>query len=77
MEFVEWPRVDQDARARIDRLLVDVAMPGMSGIELVRRARVKHRRLRALFATGYATAKPVELGGDALLKKPYRFDTLA
>jgi DNA-binding response OmpR family regulator len=33
--------------------------------------------LRALFATGYAAAKPVELGEDALLKKPYRVDTLA
>jgi PAS domain S-box-containing protein len=61
----------------IDLLLVDVAMPGMNGIELVRRARAKEPRLRALFATGYAAAKPVELGEDALLKKPYRVDTLA
>ena len=61
----------------IDLLLVDVAMPGMNGIELVRRARAKDPRLRALFATGYAAAKPVELGGDSLLKKPYRVDTLA
>ena len=61
----------------IDLMLVDVAMPGMNGIELVRRARARDPQLRALFATGYASAKPVDLGGDSLLKKPYRVDALA
>src|SRR5258707_13293382 len=38
----------------IDLLLVDVAMPGMNGVEMVRRARERQPTLRALFATGYA-----------------------
>ena len=37
---------------RIDLLVIDVAMPGMNGIEVVRRAREHHQAMRALFVTG-------------------------
>jgi FixJ family two-component response regulator len=59
-------------------LLVDVAMPGMNGVELVRRARKRQPALRALFATGYADIDAFEhVGDDLLLQKPYRLETLA
>jgi len=62
----------------IDLLLVDVAMPGMNGVELVRRARKRQPALRALFATGYADIDAFEhVGDDLLLQKPYRLETLA
>jgi signal transduction histidine kinase/ActR/RegA family two-component response regulator len=57
---------------RIDLLLVDVAMPGTNGIEVVRRARLRRPALRALFVTGNAASYRAELlGGDGLLEKPY------
>jgi PAS domain S-box-containing protein len=62
----------------IDLLLVDVAMPGMNGVEMVRRAREHQPALRALFATGYADIDAFEhAGSDLLLPKPYRLETLA
>jgi PAS domain S-box-containing protein len=63
---------------RVDLLLVDMAMPGMSGVELIRRAREGRPGLRALLVTGYADLNafsPAE--GDLVLQKPYRLDRLA
>jgi CheY-like chemotaxis protein len=38
----------------IDLLLLDFAMPGMSGAEVARHVRARHPRLPILFVTGYA-----------------------
>src|SRR5437762_587599 len=38
----------------IDLLLVDMAMPGMNGVELIKRAREHRPSLRAMLVTGYA-----------------------
>jgi PAS domain S-box-containing protein len=62
----------------VDLLLVDMAMPGMSGVELIRRAREGRPALRAMLVTGYADLNaysPAE--GDLVLQKPYRLDRLA
>jgi CheY-like chemotaxis protein len=40
--------------AAIDLMLIDFAMPGMSGAELARRVRAKRPRLPVLFITGFA-----------------------
>ena len=70
-----------DALARadhVDLLIVDMAMPGMSGVELIRRAREHRPGLRAMLVTGYAdlTAfSPDE--SDLVLQKPYRLERLA
>ncbi len=57
-----------------DLMVVDVAMPGLTGIETVKRARQRCPFLRVLYVTGYvdmAGAEP-QTGGDPLLKKPFK-----
>jgi signal transduction histidine kinase/CheY-like chemotaxis protein len=61
--------------ARVDLLLTDVVMPGMSGHELAARVTVTHPHLKVLFASGYlpdAFPDRGRLGPDVqFLAKPY------
>ncbi|NYZ12661.1 PAS domain-containing protein [Azospirillum sp. RWY-5-1] len=74
----------EEALARIaadgppDLLLTDQAMPGMSGAELIRRARAEHPALRALCMTGYAEGQdsPTLPDGVRVLHKPFDTATL-
>ena len=61
-----------------DLLVIDVAMPGLNGVETLRRARQQRPALRALYITGYADIAGAELqiGGEPLLKKPFRLSDL-
>jgi PAS domain S-box-containing protein len=61
-----------------DLLVVDLAMPGLSGPETVRLARRTRPELKALFCTGYADLARFEdeTGGEVLLKKPFGPDAL-
>jgi CheY-like chemotaxis protein len=62
----------------VDLLIVDMAMPGMNGVELIRRARERQGDLRAMLVTGYADIAafaPAEC--DLVLQKPYRLERLA
>ena len=62
----------------VDLLIADMAMPGMSGVELIRRARERYLGLRAMLVTGYADVaafSPAE--EDYVLQKPYRLERLA
>ena len=61
-----------------DLLVMDLAMPGLSGAETVRLARRTRPNLKALFCTGYADVSrfEAETGGDVLLKKPFAPDAL-
>ncbi len=66
------------ARDPVDILFTDVMMPGITGIELARRARQRHPRLPVLLASGYSE----EIAGGAArafetLAKPYGARTLA
>jgi CheY-like chemotaxis protein len=68
-----------DANPAIDLLIADFAMPGMSGIELLERARAKRPEIRALFITGYVdrTWSGGKFADEVVLKKPFTTDQLA
>lgn len=65
--------------ASFDLLLTDVSMPGMSGVELARRAREVAPAMKLLFASGYADidAFGQKLAEEEVVKKPYRVADLA
>jgi CheY-like chemotaxis protein len=62
----------------IGMLMTDVVMPGMTGPELVERARVRYPDLRVLFVTGYVgEAGEAEMFRDAaILHKPFTLRAL-
>jgi CheY-like chemotaxis protein len=61
-----------------DVLVVDVAMPGLNGVETVRQARQRWPALRVLYITGYAdlAGPDVQLGSEPVLQKPFRLNHL-
>jgi PAS domain S-box-containing protein len=62
-----------------DLLVVDIAMPDLSGIDTIRRARERWPGLRALYVTGFADAVGAQLqtGGEPVLQKPFRLTDLS
>lgn len=57
---------------KIDLLLTDVIMPGMSGPQLARLAKKRWPEIRVLYMSGYADDDIQELDGDfAFLQKPF------
>ena len=62
----------------VDLLIVDMAMPGMNGVELIKRARERWGDLKAMLVTGYAdVAAFAPANSDLVLQKPYRLERLA
>lgn len=70
------------ATASFDAVLLDISMPGMSGLEVCRRIRADPAlsRLRLIAYTAHAfestTAEIMTAGFDALLLKPIRREAL-
>jgi CheY-like chemotaxis protein len=66
---------------RIDLLLTDVVLPGMSGRELAHQAQLMRPGLKVLFMTGYSRNAVVHQGrldpGVQLIQKPITQDQLA
>jgi CheY-like chemotaxis protein len=62
---------------RIDALITDYAMPGMTGVELANKARELYPELPILLATGYADLPSGTTTDLPRLSKPYRQAELA
>jgi signal transduction histidine kinase/CheY-like chemotaxis protein len=65
------------AGAKIDLLVTDYAMPGMTGLQLAEKARALHPGLPILLATGYADLPARSALDVPRLSKPYRQSELA
>jgi PAS domain S-box-containing protein len=65
--------------SQFDLLLADVAMPGLSGVDVVNAARQLGHAPRVLYATGYADLGAYRPGleGEDMIRKPYRMADLA
>ncbi len=63
----------------IDALVTDIAMPGLSGIDLVRALDERAPTLRVLFMSGFALGAPVPTSrpGSAFIAKPFTLPLLA
>jgi signal transduction histidine kinase/ActR/RegA family two-component response regulator len=68
-------RLRQDAR--VDLVITDYAMPGMTGIQLADELHRIRPRLPVLLMTGHADVQGSVLGGIERLAKPLRQETLA
>ncbi len=66
-------------RAAPDLIITDYLMPGITGAELVLRARETLPGVPMIIATGYADMKAIEqvIGDDMLLRKPFQLAELA
>lgn len=65
------------ARQRYDLLFSDVSLPGMSGVDLARKALDQTPGMRVIFASGYGDAMLRHLDFPYLsLQKPYELDQL-
>jgi DNA-binding NtrC family response regulator len=66
-----------DGDERVDLLLTDVVMPGLTGPELAHRLVEKRPSLRVICMSGYTDGvSDAELGRWPLLRKPVRRDAL-
>ena len=68
------------ARGGVDAIVVDFAMPGMTGAEVARRARLTHPGLPILMVSGYSDSEAIEsaVGADTvLISKPFDIATLS
>lgn len=64
---------------RFDLLMTDIAMPGMTGVELAKRVRSVDSGLPILFSSGYADVRSFgeNLTEEIVLKKPFRISEVA
>ena len=66
--------LEQVAMLQPDLVLMDLAMPGMNGLETIRQARLRRPGLRSLLITGYAA---IPSGAEIpVLHKPFTLDEL-
>lgn len=66
--------------SHIDVVLSDIHMPGLSGVELLRAVKSKHKGLPIIMISGMATAitrdKVVKMGSLMFMEKPVSFELL-
>ncbi|MBN2265370.1 MAG: response regulator [Candidatus Aminicenantes bacterium] len=70
----------KEAEAPYDVMVVDLMMPGLSGLDLLRMLRARNPRARIIMVTGYPTMKntfqAMQLGAVDFLPKPFLPATL-
>jgi CheY-like chemotaxis protein len=85
MEFVQsgpgaLQRISEAAGVSLILILSDINMPGMSGLELLPKAKVLRPDVPVIMITAYGDAetkrKALENGAESLLTKPIDFTTL-
>ncbi len=66
---------------RIPLAILDMAMPGMSGLETLRALRMKDPELKAIISSGFHASREMrdmlDAEVDAFINKPYEIDSLA
>ncbi|WP_426105757.1 response regulator [Massilia sp. TSP1-1-2] len=69
--------LEQLGQASFDVLFSDVSLPGMSGVDLARKALAEHPSMQVIFASGYGEAllRHVEFPFQSL-QKPYEIEQL-
>jgi signal transduction histidine kinase len=67
-----------DRQPNVDLVLLDFAMPGMSGVEVARQVQLNHPAIPILFVTGYADKNALrDVGEERIIKKPFIGEELA
>jgi DNA-binding response OmpR family regulator len=74
-------RIAASQTGRIDLVITDMILPGMSGQELAKRLTERYPTARILFVSGYTEEAIIHQGmldeGTAFLQKPFRLRELA
>ena len=72
--------LDLLSRERYDVLVTDVQMPGMDGLELLKRVKRAHPHMRVIVLTAYPRQQDISdfllQGADDFLTKPFRANDL-
>jgi len=72
--------LDLLSREQVDIVILDVRMPGIDGLETLRRIKQDHSRIEVILLTGHANveaaAEGMELGAFDYLMKPMDIDEL-
>lgn len=72
--------VEQVEGTNYDAIVVDLAMPGIDGIETLKRIKAKSPDMEIIMLTGHATVQnsveAMKLGAEDLLEKPVDLDIL-
>ena len=75
---MEALKIVEECGEKIDLILLDLKMPGMGGIEVLRSIRKRHEKLPVIILTAVRDAEQecLNLGIEAFIKKPYSLEEL-